>query len=187
MSPIVQQLLTLLGVLLGAGATYTATTFTERAKWRRSHETRWDDKRLVAYSEYANALKRYAQVAYRLAATRGYPAAAQPIDIDAGLDELAAAEAEKTVKWEMVLLLGSPEAVAAGRLWTEVAWRLSHVAQGRAMDHDMYIGLFETQGRRRNEFYECARADLGVQSGALPPGDQAWLPPADPAAEGDTQ
>ncbi|MFI6870847.1 hypothetical protein [Nocardia sp. NPDC050406] len=178
MNPVVQQLLTLLAVVLGAGSTFAATTLTERAKWRRSQDTRWDDKRLAAYSEYANALKQYVQVSYRLAAARGYPAVAQPIETEAGLRALADAEAEKTIKWEAVLLLGSPEAVAAARAWNRAAWDLGWPARGHAVEHAEYIRMYAEMGRRRNEFYECARADLGVRSGELPPGDQPWLPPA---------
>lgn len=177
MNPVVQQLLTLVAVVLGAGSTFAATTLTERAKWRRSQDARWDDKRLAAYSEYANVLKQYVQVSYRLAAARGYPAVALPIDIEAGLQALAEAEAEKTVKWESVLLLGSPEAVAAARAWNRAAWELGWPARGHVIEHSEYVRLYSEMGRRRNDFYECARADLGVISGELPPGDRPWLPP----------
>lgn len=177
MNPVVQQVLTLVAVVLGAGSTFTATTLAERAKWRRSQDARWDDKRLAAYSEYANALKQYVQVSFRLAAARGYPATAQPIDTDEGLRLLAEAEAEKTIKWEAVLLLGSPEAVAAAREWNRAAWELGWPARGHAIEHAEYVRLYSEMGRRRNEFYERARADLGVRSGALPPGDRPWLAP----------
>ncbi|WP_253808223.1 hypothetical protein [Nocardia amikacinitolerans] len=122
-SPIVQPLVTLAGVLLGAAATFTATAVAERAKWRRSQDALWDDRRLTAYGEYANALKEYVQLVYRLSATRGYPATAQPIDLEEGLAALATVDSERTVKWEAVLLLGSPRAVAAARSWHEAAWR----------------------------------------------------------------
>ncbi|MFI9509902.1 hypothetical protein [Nocardia sp. NPDC052566] len=179
MGSIVVQLLPLVGVVLGAGATFSATALNQRAKWRRGHDARWDEKRLVAYSEFANALKRSATSSNRVAATLGYPVAVQPIDVDEGLRAMAEAEADKTTKWEVVLLLGSPAAVAAARSWNRAAWELSWVARGRVMEHTAYIELFAEMGRRRNAFYECARADLGVCTGALPPGDQPWLPPCD--------
>lgn len=177
MSSVWQQLLPMVGVVLGAGGTFAATAMNERVKWRRSQDTRWDDKRLTAYSEYANSLKEYVQLSYRLAAARGYPAVALPMGIEEGLTALAAAEAEKTVKWETVLLLGSPEAVAAARSWNRAAWDLGWPARGHVIEHAEYLRLYSEMGRRRNEFYECARADLGVRTGALPPGDQPWLPP----------
>ncbi|GAA4005429.1 hypothetical protein GCM10022247_28500 [Allokutzneria multivorans] len=174
---VAQQIITLVGVLVGGLMSFAATTLVERSKWRRTHSTRWDEKRLDAYSEYANAVKTCSQLSYRLAAARGYPAGAQPIDLDEGLKALAEAEIERTVKWESVLLLGSPEAVAAGRSWHETIWKLSWVARGQDVDRDEFIGIYEVTGRRRDEFYRCARTDLGVRSGELPRTTRDWLPP----------
>ena len=179
MNPVVQQLLTLAAVLLGAAASFTATTLVERGKWRRQYSTRWDDKRLSAYAEYATALKSCAQLSYRIAATRGYPAGALPVDLDEGLAALAQAENERATTWESVLLLGSPAAVDAGRRWHETVWKLSWVARGTAMSHDEFIGLYHAIGAKRDEFYAHARADLDVRSGRLPQPDRDWLPPAD--------
>ncbi|QLY34072.1 hypothetical protein H0264_02375 [Nocardia huaxiensis] len=167
---------------MGAGSTFVATMMTERAKWRRSHDTRWDEKRLAAYSEYANALKQCMDLSFRLAAARGYPAVALPIDIDAGLRALAEAETEKTVKWEALLLLGSPQAVASAREWNRAAWELGWAAKGHTMEHSEYTRLYAETGRRRNAFYEAARADLGVTSGELPPGDRPWQLPGTSAS-----
>jgi hypothetical protein len=50
----VQQLPALIGVLVGALATYAATSAAERARWRRTQSVRWDDKRLTAYAEDAH-------------------------------------------------------------------------------------------------------------------------------------
>jgi hypothetical protein len=55
--PFLQQLPTLVGVLIGAAATYGATSLTERARWRRAQAVRWDEKKVNAYAEYANAVK----------------------------------------------------------------------------------------------------------------------------------
>ncbi|MBF6331718.1 hypothetical protein [Nocardia transvalensis] len=177
MSPVVQQLFTLAGVVLGAGATFTVTTSIERTKWRRSLDTRWDDKRLAAYSEYANALKKFVDVLLRIAAAKGYPAGMQPVDRGGGLEALADADADRTVKWEAVLLLGSPEAIEAARRWHKAAWHFSLGVLGEGVDHQEYLRLFEAMGHRRNEFYDCARADLGVTSGPVPAAVGAWLPP----------
>ncbi|UGT43055.1 hypothetical protein LTV02_06585 [Nocardia yamanashiensis] len=171
-----QQLLTLVGVLVGASATFTASSLTERAKWRRSQDTRWDDKRLAAYSDYANALKSYIALAHRISAARGYPATIQPIDIDEGLRLLAAADTERSVKWETVVLLGSPAAVSAARRWQKAGWELGNVAQGHGTGHQEYRQHYQSMSQCRNDFYTCARADLGIRSGDLQPGDQLWLP-----------
>jgi hypothetical protein len=178
-SPVVQQLLTLAAVLLGAAASFTATTLTERGKWRRTYSTRWDEKRLTAYSTYATAVKACAQLSYRINAARGYPAGALPMDMTDGLNALAEAENERAVTWEAVLLLGSPAAVEAGRRWHETVWKLSWIARGKEASHDEFVDLYRMCGERRDEFYECARADLDVRSGRLPQPDRDWLPPAD--------
>ncbi|MEV6213748.1 hypothetical protein [Nocardia sp. NPDC051833] len=177
MNPVVQQLLTMTGVLVGAGATFAFTSWTERSRWRRAEQSKWDDRRLVAYNEFAHALKHYALISQRMCAAHGFPYAGQPIDLDEGLRVLAEADSEKSLKWEIVLLVGSPEAVAAARRWNKAAWELGYVAMGAAMTHGEYVRRYEEMGQLRNEFYECARSDLGVRGGELPPGNKAWLPP----------
>ncbi len=170
-------MLTIFGVVLGAGTTFTFTTWAERARWRRTEQAKWDDRRLVAYNEFAHALKQYVLVSMRISAARGFPNAVQPMDIDEGLRALAEADSEKSLKWEIVLLVGSSEAVAAARKWNKAAWELGHVATGTEMTHEEYVRRYEDMGALRNEFYECARADLGVRGGGLPPGNRAWIPP----------
>ncbi|GGK43393.1 hypothetical protein GCM10011591_13800 [Nocardia camponoti] len=172
-----QQLVTVLGVLLGATSTFAFAAVSERAKWRRAERSKWDERRLVAYNEFAHALKGYSLVSMRMAATRGYPAAAQPIDLTEGVEMLGQATEAKALKWEALLLLGSPDAVAAGRRWNKAVWDLSHVGNGMETSHADYVERYEECGRLRNEFYERARLDLGIGSGELPVGDQAWLPP----------
>ncbi len=176
-NPVVQQVLTMTGVLVGAGTTFAFTSWTERSRWRRAEQSKWDDRRLVAYNEFAHALKHYALISQRMCAAHGFPYAGQPIDLDEGLRALAEADSEKSLKWEIVLLVGSPEAVAAARRWNKAAWELGYVAMGAAMTHGEYVSRYEEMGRLRNEFYLCARADLGVNGGELPPGNKAWLPP----------
>jgi hypothetical protein len=68
---LLQSLPALIGVTLGALATFLTSSATERSRWRRQQAIRWDDKRLSAYTEYANAVKRAISVSVRLAAARG--------------------------------------------------------------------------------------------------------------------
>jgi hypothetical protein len=91
---------------------------------------------LAAYSEYANAVKASSQLSYRIAAARGFPAGAKPIDIEAGLQALAETESERTVTWETVLLLGDPATVQGAREWHECLWRLEWTARGKKTGHD---------------------------------------------------
>ncbi|MET8775428.1 hypothetical protein ABZV58_10435 [Nocardia sp. NPDC004654] len=175
MSPVVQQLLTLAAVVLGAGSTFSATVLIERTKWRRNLDTRWDDKRLAAYIDHASGMKKALIVCMRLAERHGYSAEWPPINRDAAIAELAATDAERITNWEALFLLGSPKAVVAAQRWNEAIWGFRHLALSEHPDHGEYVQLFETMGRLRNEFYDCARADLGVISGALTPEIGAWL------------
>ena len=105
-----QQLPALVGVMIGALATWAATSAAERAKWRRGQSVRWDEKKLAAYTEYSYAVKQLISAATRLKDQRedhgdGTVSADVQAVIAAGEAALAAAEDERTMKWESVLLL----------------------------------------------------------------------------------
>jgi len=167
-NPIVAQVLTILGVLLGAGATFGATTATERARWRRTQSSRWDDRRLMAYTDYANAVKRSVRLCRRIAETRNLLSTGQPIDVDAAFGEFADAETERALKWETVLLLGDPATIFAARAWHEQVWRLERILRADNPEEPTFVDAYKDTMRLRNDFYACARADLNVTSGTLP-------------------
>lgn len=157
------QLFTLLGVFLGAAATYSVTALNERTRWRRAQEARWDDRRVNSYIDYANAVKNCIHVSSRIVAFRGLPAGGQPLDPEIGLAQLAEAEHERSVRWESIQLLGSTAVIEAGRAWHKVAWRLEKIARGGpADDHDV-VAVFTAHNEARGEFFRCARADLGLK------------------------
>ena len=167
-NPIVTQVLTIAGVLLGSTATFIATSATERTRWRRAHSARWDDKRLLAYAEYANAVKRAVRLCRRIAETKNLLSTGRPIeDIEAALTELADAETERAVKWETVLLLGEPETISAARAWHEKVWQLEAILR-KEDQGDTFVDTYKEAMLLRNAFYVRARADLNVTSGTLP-------------------
>jgi hypothetical protein len=125
---LVNVVLPLLGVLVGAMASYIAGAAAERRRWRRETQIRWDTKRLDAYAGYANAVKTFILIANRVSAARGIGTAAQPVAIEEGLEQLA--EAERGSAWEHVLLLGDPDTIAAARRWHKGAWHLEHFSRG---------------------------------------------------------
>jgi hypothetical protein len=162
MSPFMQQLFTLLGVFLGAAATYSVTSLTERTRWRRLQDSRWDDRRLNAYVEYANAVKKCMQLSYRMAASLGMPSNGQPLDVAEGLPMLAAAEADRAVKWENVLLLGNGAVIEAGRRWHELSWKLEWFIRGKLNGDEEFKSSYEAANDARTTFYDRARRDLGI-------------------------
>jgi hypothetical protein len=159
---VVQQIVTILGVLAGAGASFAATSMIERSKWKRTQAVRWDERRLSAYVAYTNAVKRMNHLSLRLAATRGLHPGPAVIDIDDGLSQLAAAEAERGEMWEAVRLLGGSDVVAAGQQLNRAAWRLEPFAMGDTADSTEWKAAHKNQVDRREAFYRAARVDLGV-------------------------
>lgn len=120
---IFSQLLVAPGVVVGAGGSYLTTSATERARWNRVLDSRWDDRRVEAYASYAQSVKRTIIVAQRIAAGRGLSTDSEPLPpTQVSLDLLEAAEAERASQWKTVLLLGHPTTVAAARDWHEHAW-----------------------------------------------------------------
>ena len=198
MSEVVRQLPTLLGVLVGAIATYFVTTAAERARWRRDQTIRWDAKRMEVYAEYGRAVKRVTDLAVRIAMARGVRVSQmtgrETLQPDEGLPVLAQAEAERGAIWESVLLLGSPEAVSAARRWHEAVWYLDWFARGTVTPadegySDKWGAAFHAAGSARDDFYRCARQDLGVVHPDLPvpAWGSWWLSPSkttDNAGEG---
>jgi len=168
------QLIVLAGVGVGAFASYLATAATERARWKRSLDSRWDDRRVEAYASYARAVKDVINISSRIAAGRGLGNASEPlVPTQENLSLLAGAEAQRANQWETVLLLGNPETVAAARQWHEIAWRLEWFARGRLTSEQADWGEVRSSvNDARSRFYESARKDLQVKGGRLPdPGD----------------
>ena len=156
-----QQIVTILGVLAGAGATFTATSWIERSKWKRTQTVRWDERRLCAYLTYANAVKRMNHLSLRLAATRGLHPGPAVIDIEDGQGRLAAAEAERGEAWEAVRLLGGSDVVAAGEQLNRAAWRLEPFAKGHKTDPGEWAAVHKNQVDTREAFYRAARRPRG--------------------------
>jgi hypothetical protein len=167
-NPIVAQALTIAGVLLGSAATFIITSATERTRWRRAQSTRWDDKRLTAYSEHANAVKHMVRLCRRIAETKSLLPTGQPIDLETAFAAIAEAETQRAAKWEPVLLLGEPTTISAARTWYEQVWRLEHILRDEHPDKSLFINTYQDAMRLRNEFYAHARRDLNITSGPLP-------------------
>ncbi|MEJ8650250.1 hypothetical protein WKI65_19640 [Streptomyces sp. MS1.AVA.3] len=59
------QIITLIGVLVGALTSFFATSMAERAKFRRTLATRWDERKLDTYIEYTSCIKEEVRTARR--------------------------------------------------------------------------------------------------------------------------
>lgn len=162
------QLLTIIGVAVGATGSFFSTRLLDRGRWQREETIRWDTKRLDCYTEFGTAMKHFVNLSRQVCAGLGLPAPGQPADPSAGLSALTAAEQDVSVKWEQILMLGNPKAISAGREWREVAWHLECFARGARDDATEYTRVDADSGLTRNQFYAAARADLGIVSGDIP-------------------
>jgi hypothetical protein len=168
-NPLVQQLPALVGVAVGALATYATTALGERARWRRDRAARWDAARMRAYAEYGDAVKKVSHIASRIAAGRGLPHSVEPLAPSTeAMETLSNAGGDRARAWEPVLLLGDPETVSAARAWHQAVWRLEWYAAGRLTAADQWEPAMRATEVARDWFYGCARKDLGVSGGAVP-------------------
>ena len=164
------QLLILAGVVIGALASYLTTAATERARWRRTLDSRWDDRRIDAYAAYAQAVKDIIRLSSRIVASRGIGGEGPPLaPSQESFDLLASAGAARARAWETVLLLGHPDTVAAARNWHESVWRLEWFARGLITgDNEEWEKARSAANTARSLFYQSARKDLQVHGGILP-------------------
>lgn len=100
------QLSALIGVIVGAVASYVVTALAERTRWKRQTAARWDERRLVAYADYSQAVKTIVTLAHRLAAFRGLSPDAKPLShTEDNLALLQQAEEQRSSCLEGVRLL----------------------------------------------------------------------------------
>jgi hypothetical protein len=170
MSGLVQQLPALIGVVIGALASYLAGAAAERARWRREQSSRWDDKRAEAYADYAYAIKNVYIQCLRTAELRRQGDGSEMTNYEEALAELRKLTDERTAKWELVLLLGNPETIAAARAWHRRIWQAERFARGERADVDQWDALLDDINVDRALFYAAARRDLGITSGIVPQG-----------------
>jgi hypothetical protein len=169
---ILNQVLVLAGVIVGAAMSYLTSSLTERAKWRRAILARWDDKRLEAYSTYADAVKAEQRVTLRLANGAGAGSRTLPLASEEGIPLLADAEGRRATAFEKVLLLGTEETIRLARRWHVAVWNLQHIYR----NGDGTMRVLTAEGKERfsveyqqlvhlkDEFHLAARRDLGVSS-----------------------
>lgn len=162
------QLTTLLAVVVGAGGSYATTALTERKRWHRTQTERWHEKKFEVYARYGNALKEQIWISQRIGAALGYANVVDPLEPAPGLQLLAEAEARRASLWESVLLVGDAETVVAARSWHEAIWTLELHVREQSREADKWARDAQRVSQRRDAFYACARRELGV-AGPPPP------------------
>ncbi|MGW7349914.1 hypothetical protein [Streptomyces sp. NPDC054784] len=157
------QIITLIGVLLGAITSFLATTFVERARFRQALVTRWDERKLSMYIEYASCVKDAVRTAKQAleAHDRGR-------DNAESLANMEAAESRRSVSFEGLVLLADEATAEAAKQVNERLWRLLRCAREPAD--------FSASDRRErgqaiidalNQLHEAARSDLLIGKSRL--------------------
>jgi hypothetical protein len=120
---------------------------------------------------------RFSHLTTCIAAARGL-STAEPIAPAEGIPLLKVATEDRAARWEPVLLLGDTATIAAARQWHDCVWRLEWFARGKLAGQSEYDQAMRETEQARDEFYRCARRDLGiagvVPSPSWPP---KWVPP----------
>ncbi|MFJ8630636.1 hypothetical protein [Streptomyces sp. NPDC093568] len=173
MSAFIQQLPALLGVVIGALGSYLVVVRGDRMRFRREQAARREERRLAAYVDYAQALKRSVTLTYQVAAQLGNDPHPHPLSLQEAEPLFAEAMAARDPAWEVLLLLGSPEVVERARTWVLTLIDMEQFIRRDTCDPATWHALLERQRVSRDGYYTAVRNDL-----ALPPGHPAqWTPP----------
>jgi hypothetical protein len=170
---LLEELPVLLGVGLGALATMVTTALNDRRQWKHSQAVRWDDRRFVAYTEYARSIKDFYNVTIRLASARNPGGRIQPLDLDNGLTLLQEARERRTKAWESVLLLGDAATIAAAHNWRLAVQETERIALDHSRGDDDWATAVQAVNHARDSFYAAARESLTVNGGWV--AQAAWL------------
>ena len=181
----VSQIVTIVAVVVGAGMSYLVTALGDRTRDRREVARNWVDRKLDAYTRYADDAKSLAMVARQMAAGLGLhdaaPAAAGIPDLRAALSE---AELRRSASYEAVKLLGDAGTLRATRELNETVHRLEWIASDKLPATPAQWQLsWQLYAEAAEEFRRNARAELGIPGSLLPRGD--WAEPVLPADRGD--
>jgi hypothetical protein len=164
---LLDQLPTLIGVVLGAVGAVAATSLSDRLRWQREQAVRWYQRRLEAFMAFAATLKTIHTVSFRLVAMHRPGSSAPPIDRPAGLEQLAHANLRRSADWEALLLLGDEATVAAARRWRDAVSAVELLARGAEWDGAAWETAVDEADRARDQFYVFARQALGVRKGSV--------------------
>ncbi|MBQ0830849.1 hypothetical protein [Streptomyces tagetis] len=151
----VTQIITLVGVLIGALASFVATTVAERAKFRREMATRWDERKLDAYIQYTSCVKEILRAARVVFAAREAGEDRSP-----GLAAMESAESKRSLLFEGLVLLADEDAAKIANRINERTWAVLR----QARDPEGTDGTPEEARlaviHALNDFHKAAKADL---------------------------
>ncbi|WP_406405117.1 hypothetical protein OH805_38400 [Streptomyces sp. NBC_00879] len=158
----------MIGVIVGAVASYAVTALAERTRWKRQTAERWDERRLVAYADYSQAVKTIVTLAHRLAAFRGLNPDAKPLSpTEDNLALLQEAEEQRSSCLESIRLLTDSDTLTAIRALNHCVWHLMFLAGDESASPHDWESAFTQYRQARDEYYRHARRSLGVPGVAV--------------------
>ena len=156
------QLPSLIGVLVGAGASLMVTTVGDRSRFRRDELARWRERRLAVYADYARAMKANVNVMYRLADYFGTSSSPHQLTPEQAQPLLAASVEARDQAWETLSLVGSKDVAAAANAWFDVVVVMERSIQASVGDTAVWDELASRHGNVRQRYYDAAKADLAL-------------------------
>ncbi|WP_336047628.1 hypothetical protein [Streptomyces sp. CA2R101] len=161
----ISQIVTLVGVLIGALTSYLSTTVAERARHRRTLETRWDERKLNTYIEYAAVVKEAGRAAGRARTERDQELRQQ------ALAEMDDAEQRRSLTFEAMALLAAPSAIEAAHEVNRLLWKRLRAARDPNTAPPPGTELVDAL----NALHDQARQDLGI-TGRAPAAERSLGP-----------
>ncbi|MFJ5797423.1 hypothetical protein [Streptomyces decoyicus] len=157
------QIITLIGVLVGALTSFFATSMAERAKFRRTLATRWDERKLDTYIEYTSCIKEEVRTARQAVEAR--ERGESPAE---ALAEMDAAESKRSLLFEGLVLLSNDAAIEAANTVNQRTWDLLKCARGTGQEvavqrPELSMLVIEAL----NALHIAARSDLFIDGSQL--------------------
>ncbi|MEU9922384.1 hypothetical protein AB0H51_14030 [Streptomyces griseoluteus] len=154
------QIMTLVGVLLGALTSFVAASMAERARFRRTLATRWDERKLDTYIEYISCVKEEVRSARRARAEWG-----RGDDNSEALQEMEAAENKRSVLFEGLLLLSDDAAAEAAHVVNQRVWDVLECTRDpESFSSDVHRERRNAAIHALNTLHKAARSDLTIAS-----------------------
>lgn len=153
----IDQIVPMVGVMLGSMTTFVGTALAERAQFRRLMATRWDESKLEVYAQYASSVKDMLRAANRLAdaSNRGEE------NLAAMRAELEAADDRRSLVFERLVLLGDPDVTESARNANQLVLEAKSVANGVSSEERRLPG--DAIVEALNMLHIAARTDLGIR------------------------
>lgn len=121
-------------------------------------ETRWDERKLNIYADYASAVKKVNRVARNAVAARD-----EPRKLTALLAEMDEVEANRSILFETLILLAEPSAVEVANALNQKLWQILEIVRNPATDDDIHRERLAIELMSAlTDLHQRARLDLGI-------------------------